>query len=380
MTCPHCHEPITTADLFCEACGADLATTADPAANPAAIPTGASTGEREAGSGGPVTSVVSRTADPDEPDVGAVVCLACGGAVGPDWFCTSCGFKARTPRDHWTESPTPWVGGVCDKGISHARNEDAMALAATTEAVTVDGGGVGRAVLVVCDGVTSAPDSDRASIAAARTACAALASVVEPQGSVPARLEAWKAALESACADAHGEAVAVARRLGDPPEPPSCTFVAAVATAGVACVAWCGDSRAYWLPDVGPGRQLGVDHSIGSELIAAGATPEEAERHPQFHTITRWLGADSIDPTPEFASIPLDAPGYLLACSDGMWNYANGVDALAELMRIAAAAGAVGPLALSESLAAWANDQGGHDNISVALARIDLGPEPSRVP
>lgn len=112
MTCPHCHEPITTADLFCEACGADLATTADPAANPAAIPTGASTGEREAGSGGPVTSVVSRTADPDEPDVGAVVCLACL------WWC--CWFRLvlhqlrlqGTPRDHWTESPTPWVGGV----------------------------------------------------------------------------------------------------------------------------------------------------------------------------------------------------------------------------------------------------------------------------
>lgn len=380
MTCPSCHQPITSADLFCEACGADLATTADPAG----APSGAPTAEREAGSGGPATSVVARVADPEEPDVGAVACLACGGAVGPDWFCTSCGFKARTPRDHWTEAPAPWVGGVCDKGIAHARNEDAMAIAATPEAVTTataaDEAGSARAVLVVCDGVTSAPESDRASIAAARAACASLIGTPDDGGSVAGRVAAWQAALEAACADANTEAVAVARRLGDPPEPPSCTFVAAVATAGLACVAWCGDSRAYWIPDGGPGRQLGADHSVGQELIAAGVATSDAERDPQFHTITRWLGADSIDPTPEFASIPLDQPGYLLVCSDGLWNYANGAAPIAELLRAAAAAGAVGPVALSESLAAWANDRGGHDNITVAVARIDPAPGGPRVP
>ena len=41
--------------------------------------------------------------------------------------------------------------------------------------------------------------------------------------------------------------------LGDPPEPPSCTFVAAVADGDLIAVAWCGDSRAYWLADDGDG-------------------------------------------------------------------------------------------------------------------------------
>ena len=356
MNCSACQEPVRDGDTFCEACGAEVgggATAAPSAPSP-----------REAASGGPATSVVARGADPDEPDVGAITCVACGGAVDDDGFCTVCGTKARTPRDHWTEAPSAWVGGVCDKGIAHARNEDAMALASTPAADH------GRAVLVVCDGVTTAPESDRASIAAARAACAALTTAPTPEGSVPARLERWSELLEDACAAAHAEAVAVARRLGDPPEPPSCTFVAVVAEPDLACVAWCGDSRAYWLPDAGGGRQLGVDHSVGSELIAGGMPEAEAAEHPQFHTITRWLGADSVDPTPQFASVPIDAPGWLLACSDGMWNYAGSADALAGLIATATRDGASGPLAIAESLAAWANTQGGHDNITVALTRV----------
>ncbi len=381
MNCPTCQALIHAGDTFCEACGAETAASASGSApSPAVSP-------REAGSGGPATTLVARSADPDEPDVGAITCVACGGAVDDDGFCSVCGTKARTPRDHWTEAPSPWVAGVCDKGISHARNEDAMALASTPSAQP------GRGVLVVCDGVTTAPDSDRASIAAARAACAALANAAGDDGSVPARLAVWSSLMEDACARAHAEAVAVARRLGDPPEPPSCTFVAVVVEAALACVAWCGDSRAYWLPDAGGGRQLGVDHSVGSELIAGGMPEAEAAAHQQFHTITRWLGADSIDPTPEFVSVALDAPGWVLVCSDGMWNYADSADALAALIATAQAAGAAGPLALAESLAAWANEQGGHDNITVALARVDPAggvdgvvtppatpPEPRRVP
>ncbi len=49
---------------------------------------------------------------------------------GPDGYCESCGVKALSERDHYREQPAPWVAGVCDKGIRHQRNEDAMALLA----------------------------------------------------------------------------------------------------------------------------------------------------------------------------------------------------------------------------------------------------------
>ena len=104
--------------------------------------------------------------------------------------------------------------------------------------------------------------------------------------------------MQTATAEANAAAVGVAHTLGDPAEPPSCTFVAAVVADAVITVAWCGDSRAYWLPDAGEARQLTVDHSLGTELLAAGESRAEAEADPAFHTITRWLGADSVEHSP----------------------------------------------------------------------------------
>ena len=168
------------------------------------------------------------------------------------------------------------------------------------------------------------------------------------------------------------EAVGVARALGDPDEPPSCTFVAAVVDGDLIATAWCGDSRSYWLPDAGPGEQLTTDHSLGTEMIRDGMTREQAEASPDCHTITRWLGADSVDPTPDYRTRLVDGPGWLLVCSDGMWNYASDPVRLVELIREAEAAGAVDATAIAESLAAYANACGGHDNVTVALARCGV--------
>ena len=82
-------------------------------------------------------------------------CVSCGGDVGPDGYCEKCGAKAPSERDHFREQPAPWVAGVCDRGIRHTRNEDAMALLASDDA------GAERAVLVVLDGVSNTDDSAR---------------------------------------------------------------------------------------------------------------------------------------------------------------------------------------------------------------------------
>lgn len=255
----------------------------------------------------------------------------------------------------------PWVAGVCDKGIEHARNEDAMALSALPDG--------SLAVLVVCDGVTSAPESDKASLAACRAACAHLVGVPPPQGSsAAARVDLDARQLADAAAAAHAAAVGVARTLGDPVEPPSCTFVAAVVRPGLVSVAWVGDSRAYWLPDVGPAVQLTVDHSVGTELVRSGLTRAQAESDPGFHTITRWLGADSVEPAPELASHSLDGGGWVVLCSDGLWNYASDPDAFAGAVGECRARVGDDPLTVCEELVRWANSEGGHDNITVAVA------------
>lgn len=344
-TCPSCASPIAPSDAFCEACGAEL------------VPVGVAIDtDQVVDPGAPRTQLI------DGVGAMAVTCHLCGAAIADDGFCSVCGQRARSPREHWTETPATWVGGVCDRGVVHPHNEDAMSLRV-----------VGTlAVLVVCDGVTTAPESDRAALAGSRAAAALLAAETPPTGSVAGRLTDWQQRHASACRAANAEAVAVAHALGDPPEPPSCTYVAAVVEADLVTVAWCGDSRAYWLADDGSNSiALSLDHSLGTEMIAAGRTREEAEADPSCHTITRWLGADSIDPTPEMRSVAIDRPGWVLVVSDGMWNYASTLAELAGLITAAEAGGAVGPTGIAESLAGFANAEGGHDNVTVALARCE---------
>jgi serine/threonine protein phosphatase PrpC len=92
----------------------------------------------------------------------------------------------------------------------------------------------------------------------------------------------------------------------------------------------------------------------------------------------RWLGADAPDHKPTTATMTLAAPGWLLLCSDGLWNYCSEAQDLADLVALVASAGsaspaAAEPLTLATALVDWAKAQGGQDNISVALARFQPG-------
>ncbi len=346
--CPACGQAIAAGDVFCESCGAEL----DPAAAVESAPDDVDQDDTQ-----PVEM------ETEEPPSGAIVCTSCGGTQFEDGFCTTCGAKQPSWRDHYTESPSDLVAGVCDKGVGRNRNEDAMAMAVVGE----------RAVLVVCDGVTTAPDSDRASLAAARAARDVLASAPTAPPGTAGAVGHWSEQLVSACAAANHEAVGVARTLGNPPEPPSCTFVAAVVEPTLATVGWCGDSRAYWLPDDGEAQQLTIDHSLGTELMRIGRTRDEAEAEPMSHTITRWLGADSANPAPETASVELAGPGWMLVCSDGLWNHLSTAD---ELRSFIQASGLKEPTFVADALVDRANDGGGYDNITAVLARVG-GANPS---
>jgi serine/threonine protein phosphatase PrpC len=296
-----------------------------------------------------------RTAE-TAPAADRAPCLECGGVVGEDGYCTQCGTKAPSPRDHFEERPADWVAGICDRGIRHARNEDAMALA-------VEGD---RAVLVVCDGVSNATDSDVASLAAARAALEVLRRPL-PQGlGVPESTSAAITRVFTDAANAGNDQV-----LKTAPEevrnPPSCTFVAAILDNGVVHHACVGDSRAYLLPDAGEGRILTIDDSMAQVLIAGGTPRAEAEASKQAHSITKWLGRDCPDVTPRVGRAVVNGPGWLLVCSDGLWNYASEPAALAEQVK---AAGSADPHAIATALVAFANAAGGQDNITVALARV----------
>jgi serine/threonine protein phosphatase PrpC len=263
-----------------------------------------------------------------------------------------CGFKAASERDHYREEPAPWVAGVCDRGLKHTRNEDALALAASQEPGE-------RAVLVVCDGVSSSIDSDVASLAAAEAARDLLwadgaADTVSPR-------------LSEAAAAAN-EAVV---RTTDPASEnaASATFVVAVVSKGSLHFANLGDSRAYWLPDAGDPVLLTRDDSMAEARIEMGVSREVAENGPGAHAITKWLGRDAPDISPRTGRLEV-GDGWVVVCSDGLWNYASTPSEIRTILDAGLAASPANLTDLCEHMTAWANSQGGKDNITVTLARL----------
>lgn len=373
VPCQFCGSQIQPWEAYCEGCGAELVPTTE-APEPAEEPVRDSRSVHLPG---------ARTAEPAAPER-PTVCRECGGTVDADGYCEQCGTKAPTVREHWSESPAAWVGGVCDRGIRHPRNEDAMALA-------VEEGTPTRAVLVVCDGVSTSADSDVASLAAARTARDLL---VEQRpaglGTDESRQQAQLTTLAQAVRAANDAVIRATARTPDPeaandpqaiPESgstASCTFAAAVVADGEIAYASLGDSRIYWLADRGESAQLSVDDSVAQLRIAAGVDRELAENGPQAHAITKWLGRDAPDLRPTGGIIPVPGEGWLLICSDGLWNYASTpaeLEAVVARSLLADPADA-DPTRLADALVDWANEQGGKDNITVALARFGDRPLP----
>lgn len=332
--CPRCGEPVDD-HRFCEDCGHDLwlrrGGTALPPAGPCPGCGADLDGAGRVGAGG-------------------------AGAAG-EVYCGSCGLR-RSDGTERVEADLGVLAGVSDRGLSHARNEDAMAVG-----MLAAPGPHALVAAAVCDGVSTVDFPELASRAAAD---AALARLLHPRG--PDMVEA--------VAEAAAAVVAVGGAVGgDSRTAPSCTLVAAVvrptASGADVTVGWVGDSRAYWLaagdaPE--PARPLTVDHSWAVEVVRAGMLQaDEALADPRAHAITRWLGAGG-ESEPELVTMRPAGPGLLLLCTDGLWNY---LPDAAELAAVALPAlGRGGPLAVARALTAVALDAGGRDNVTVVAVPV----------
>lgn len=305
-------------------------------------------------------------------------CPVCGtGAPISDVFCQTCGVQLTNDRNHYSEQPGRWLAATTDRGRRHQRNEDASATDADEAA--------GFGILVVCDGVSSAQDTDLASLVGARAARDRLRSLqtrCDGAADRRGRGEVIGAALTRAVESAH-QAV-----LGqtDPQTNASSTLAAAVIDTDLIGWTSVGDSRIYWLPDqddatsarsreLAPDRSprlLSHDDSIAELQIAAGVSRAEAERGPQAHSITNWIGHQAPQSAPEIGVFAPQTSGWLVVCSDGLWNYASDPHAVQDLLNLLLPELRPGALALADALVRWAGDQGGADNVTVALARFPL--------
>ncbi len=124
-----------------------------------------------------------------------------------------------------------------------------------------------------------------------------------------------------------------------------------------------GDSRAYLLRD-GELLQVTRDHSWVAEEVARGAlTPEQARDHPRRNVLTRALGAGTtvdVDGT----IVDVRVGDVVLLCSDGLHGLVTDGEIEQRLSTEE-------PQRACELLVARANELGGHDNVTVVVARID---------
>jgi len=290
--CPQCSIESPTEDRFCEECGARL----------------------------------------ESPQGKLPDCQKCGATpdeIDADGYCMACGHRrVASKRDHLERVVSEGFAGLSDRGLRHHRNEDFL---------TMDTVGEDAHVIVVCDGVSSTYDADKASEAAAE---AAFRSLVQS-------IESGQDTRRTALLAAISKAAAAVTALASASENPASTIVAAVARGSFIDIAWLGDSRAYW---IGPGE-------------AARQLTEDDAEEPESHAITKWLGADAPeDQTTSTVRFGIPGPGSLLLCTDGLWNY---LPDPAEMVRAGANA-----IEAARALIDFANASGGHDNITAALLTL----------
>jgi serine/threonine protein phosphatase PrpC len=236
-----------------------------------------------------------------------------------------------------------WAG-ITDMGKTRTENQDSVYPDGLVEGSS--------GVVAVADGLGGHPGGDIAS------RCAIDAVAQAPEGIDGAEL----------VGAAHDRIIArIAESLGERSE-----LIAMATTLTLAVlsptepieVAHVGDSRAY-LATGSNIVQVTEDHTHGMDRVVAGELSlEEAQRDPDWHVMSNWLGFESY----RVASyrVPVEPGDRLLLCSDGLSNMLAD-DQIAEILDFGT---------VERSAAALidaANEAGGLDNITVVVVEVLKG-------
>ena len=146
------------------------------------------------------------------------------------------------------------------------------------------------------------------------------------------------------------------------------TLVAAIVIGNQLMIANVGDSRAYVLRNFQL-KQLTEDQSLVNALLKSGEiTPEEAENHPNKNIVTQSLGVTSSVEI-DFVRMTVKDEDTLLLCSDGLSDMLS-LEEIRNVMNHYSDVNQQVEKAIEE-----ANEAGGRDNITVAIAKIQLQEE-----
>lgn len=143
------------------------------------------------------------------------------------------------------------------------------------------------------------------------------------------------------------------------------TVIACILHQDILSVAYVGDSRLYRFRD-GRIEQITRDHSLLEELIARGHyTREEALNLVRKNIVTRALGVEDTV-TVDLIEDTLEVGDVLLLCSDGLNDMISD-----EAISLTLGKYADNVARAAKELVRLALENGGKDNVSVALARVE---------
>jgi PPM family protein phosphatase len=243
------------------------------------------------------------------------------------------------------------TGLITDCGRVRKVNEDCCRVIQPSDPEVLDGKGI---LIVVADGMGGC----RAGEVASRIAVETIARVYYTSDRNP------QMALAAAFHEANSEIYQFSR-IRSELAGMGTTCTALAIQGRVAHSAHVGDSRLYLVRSSSI-YQMTEDHSIVKELIKCGAlTPDAARHHIDRNVILRALGSRAnIEVATWDQPLPVRAGDWFVLCSDGLHDTVTD-----EEIRLATESGET--TAACESLVATALGRGGHDNITVAMARVE---------
>lgn len=244
------------------------------------------------------------------------------------------------------------AAGLTDKGDTRERNEDSLLVLPVGETA---------GLFVIADGLGGHADGKMASelvvTSLEQSARAEWDQISRADGAtIQSTLARWVQLANQRVLDG---AFARGSNMGS-------TVTAALILNNVAFAANVGDSRTYLVRN-NELTAITRDHSLVASLVAANLLNEdEIYTHPQRNQIFRSLGSDAKVEVDLF-ELPLGVGDRLLLCSDGLWEMIR----KPQLEKVVG--GAANPASLCKTLIGIANQNGGEDNISVIVIRMDLG-------
>jgi serine/threonine protein phosphatase PrpC len=222
-------------------------------------------------------------------------------------------------------------------------------------------------IVLVADGVGGNADGAEASRITTETIMQYVSSTMESYHDAGSKAEdVFLDSLRAAVAEAHRAVRAEAKSRADS-RPMATTLTLGIVVWPWLYVVQLGDSRAYyWWSDTL--TQVTRDQTIAQELVDQGVMPRERlASSPYRHVLSRAVGGDSEEASPEVTRVRIDRFGsVLLFCSDGLTKHVSDDEINKTIATHSRSED------ICRSLLDLALERGGSDNVTIVVARRRL--------